>query len=257
MSKALACLAALSAGIMSLLVPAGDVRANTVVRFTVNAQLNTANGPINGFDLELFDDAAPVTVANFLRYVQDGRYTGTIIHRDVFNFVMQGGGYVPVSNGQFVASLDPIPTYGTIVNEFDPSRSNLYGTVAMAKVGGDPNSATSEWFVNLGDNSANLDAQNGGFTVFGQVIGNGMTLIEAVDSVGAYNLNEYYDPSYAARVAADPVNGPNEGPFAEVPLFNNGNTFFVVNSVSIVPEPGALGLAGAGVLALAARRRRR
>ncbi len=65
-------------------------------------------------------------------------------------------------------ALNPITSYGPIQNEFSSDRSNVSGTIAMAKVGNDPNSATSQWFVNLGDNSANLDNQNGGFTVFGK-----------------------------------------------------------------------------------------
>jgi len=106
------------------------------------------------FVLEMYADTAPVTVANFLSYVNSGAYEDTIIHRKVNNFVIQGGGfyYDPASSDIAAISVGP-----TIVNEF--SRSNTRGTIAMAKLGGDPNSATSQWFVNLGDNSANLDSQ--------------------------------------------------------------------------------------------------
>ena len=135
------------------------------------------------FVLEMYADTAPVTVANFLSYVNSGAYEDTIIHRKVNNFVIQGGGfyYDPASSDIAAISVGP-----TIVNEF--SRSNTRGTIAMAKLGGDPNSATSQWFVNLGDNSANLDSQNGGFTVFGKVLGTGMTAADAIGALRTVNI---------------------------------------------------------------------
>ena len=135
------------------------------------------------FVLEMYADTAPVTVANFLSYVNSGAYEGTIIHRKVNNFVIQGGGfyYDPASSDIAAISVGP-----AIVNEF--SRSNTRGTIAMAKLGGDPNSATSQWFVNLGDNSANLDSQNGGFTVFGKVLGTGMTAADAIGALRTVNI---------------------------------------------------------------------
>jgi cyclophilin family peptidyl-prolyl cis-trans isomerase len=122
-----------------------------IVRFTTN---------VGSFDVELYPEVAPITVANFLNYVRSGRYQGTVVHRSVPNFVIQGGGYTP--NGQHIQTDAPIQ------NEFQ--LSNLVNTMAMAKLGGNPNSATSEWFINLTNNAANLDNQNGGFTVFGRVL---------------------------------------------------------------------------------------
>jgi len=110
----------------------------------------------------LFFRQAPVTVLNFLQYVEDGFYDGTIFHRVIPDFVVQGGTFLPGLVRQ-EPLRDPIP------NEFDPSRSNVAGTVAMAKISGDPDSATSGFFFNLVDNSENLDNQNGGFTVFARV----------------------------------------------------------------------------------------
>lgn len=124
--------------------------------------------------LELVDDA-PVTTANFLQYVEDGFYDGTIFHRVVPDFVVQGGGFLP-GMVQQEGIRDPI------VNEFSPDRSNLRSTVAMAKLGDDPDSATSQFFVNLADNSENLDNQNGGFTVFANVI-EGMDVVDAIAAV--------------------------------------------------------------------------
>jgi cyclophilin family peptidyl-prolyl cis-trans isomerase len=236
---------------------AGAAQAETIVQFDLNGQVIGPNGPIHGFQVELFDDQAPITVANFLHYVTHHDYDSTIIHRSVQGFVVQGGGFAPLVDGQgMVTALVPLATYGKIQNEYSPTRSNVRGTIAMAKVPGDPNSATDQWFINLGDNSANLDNQNGGFTVFGRVLGDGMTLIDAVGGLPTYNLNPWFDPNYAAEVAADPINGPTAGPFATVPLFNNASTFVAVTSVIVVPEPSCLVLlAAAGVLLLAFRRR--
>lgn len=134
---------------------------NPVVTFQTN------QGPIL---IELFPDVAPITVGNFLNYVNDGDYTNSIFHRLVSGFVLQGGGFTSdAEEFTSAAQFESVPTDPPIQNEFQ--LSNLRGTIAMAKVGGNPDSATSQWFVNLGDNSANLDNQNGGFTVFGQVLG--------------------------------------------------------------------------------------
>ncbi len=127
---------------------------NPVVRF------NTNFGPI---DVELLPDDAPKTVANFLGYLDRGDYDQSFLHRLVKDFVLQGGGYRFV-NG----NVETIPTKPPVMNEFKVS--NVRGTIAMAKLGSDPDSATDEWFFNLADNSANLDTQNGGFTVFGRVL---------------------------------------------------------------------------------------
>jgi cyclophilin family peptidyl-prolyl cis-trans isomerase len=208
-------------------------QADTVVRFNLNGSVSGSNGSINYFDVELFDSEAPITVANFLQYVNNGNYDNTIIHRDATDFVMQGGGFTPQVDGGSVTALNPIASYGQIQNEFSTTRSNVSGTIAMAKLGNDPNSATSQWFVNLGDNSANLDEQNGGFTVFGKVLGEGMTLINAVNSLPTYDLS----PNYGSA-------------FTEVPLFNNGSNFVTVMSVAVVPEPGSLALLAVAGLCL-------
>ena len=129
----------------------------------VNVRMQTDLGAI---DIELFDTVAPQTVANFMNYVNDGDYDGTFFHRSIPGFVVQGGGFITntPSGSILVDGASHIPTDPPVINEFN--LSNLRGTIAMAKVGGDPDSATSEWFFNLDDNSENLDNQNGGFTVF-------------------------------------------------------------------------------------------
>jgi cyclophilin family peptidyl-prolyl cis-trans isomerase len=145
--------------------------ANSVVRFSSN---------VGEIDMELFDTEKPLTVANFLSYVESGRYDGSFIHRSVPEFVIQGGGFG--LSGNAVVS---VPTNAAVPNE--PGISNQRGTVAMAKLGDNPNSATSQWFINLEDNAENLDAQNGGFTVFGHVVGNGMAVADRIAAFATYN----------------------------------------------------------------------
>jgi cyclophilin family peptidyl-prolyl cis-trans isomerase len=143
----------------------------------INVRMQTDLG---GIDIELLDTVAPLTVANFLNYVNDGDYESTFFHRSVPGFVVQGGGFIfNASDGDFFSGgVSHIPTDPPIVNEF--ILSNLRGTIAMAKADGDPDSATSEWFFNLDDNSGNLDSQNGGFTVFARVLGSGMEVVDAI-----------------------------------------------------------------------------
>ncbi len=152
---------------------AGKAEATNV---TVETQLGT-------FELELFDEQAPVTVENFLNYVRDGDYVDSVIHRSVVSpvdFVIQGGAYRIVDD-----QVSSIPTDDPIVNE--PGILNTRGTIAMAKLSGDPNSATSSWFINLVDNP-DLDTQNGGFTVFGRVVGNGMAVVDAIADLPVRSL---------------------------------------------------------------------
>ena len=165
----------LSAWCALALFPSMTVCAGTIVR------METSMGNI---DVELYDQSAPLTVQNFLNYVRGGDYVQTLIHRSVPGFVIQGGGYA-ISESGVASVLEDSP----VRNEFSPERSNVRGTIAMAKVGGDPDSATSQWFFNLADNSANLDNQNGGFTVFGEVVNDGMKVVDAIAAAEVISLD--------------------------------------------------------------------
>ena len=136
--------------------------------------------PFGDVEIELFEEETPATVANFLNYVRDGDYDKSFIHRTVPGFVVQGGGYT-FADG---AAL-PVPADPPVVNE--PGISNTRGTIAMAKQAGDPDSATSQWFFNVEDNT-DLDQSNGGFTVFGRVTGNGMDVIDQIAALQRWNL---------------------------------------------------------------------
>ena len=134
------------------------------------AQFRTVFGDI---EVELYDQDKPVTVQNFIRYIQSGRYENGFSHRLIPGFVVQGGGYTMTNRGTANPTILEVPTYPPITNEFSVGRrfSNVYGTIAMAKLGGDTNSATSQWFINLANNTF-LDAPdtNNLFVVFGHVV---------------------------------------------------------------------------------------
>ena len=212
------CIAIVSAGIA---VPA---TADTIVQFDLNYSTQGTSGLLDSFQVELYDDAAPITVANFLKYVNNGVYDDTIFHRSVSDFVVQGGGFTPTVTNGTTTALSAITNYGTITNEYSASRSNVAGTIAMAKVGSDANSATNQWFINVADNSSNLDSQNGGFTVFGKVLGEGMTLINAINGLTTSDLSSKYGDT-----------------FNEVPTFNSGASFVTITKAFVVPVPPPTG----------------
>lgn len=133
--------------------------------------LATFQTGLGNMDLEFYDDDKPVTVSNFIKYVVSGRFDRQFIQRWEPNFVIQGGGYF-VTNNSTGPIIDTVPTFANITNEYSVGKkySNTYGTIAMARQGGVTNSASSQWFLNL-TNNAFLDNVDGGFTVFGHVIG--------------------------------------------------------------------------------------
>lgn len=152
-------------------------------------------------DMSLFDAVATGTVENFLSYADDGSYNNLIINRSVPGFIIQTGAYTfdprygdgtfsYASNNTFNGGLQPVPTKGNIINEF--KLSNLRGTLAMAKIGGQTDSASSQWFINLTDSDF-LDTTNGGFTVFGELLGNGMDSIDTIATVSTYDLSSELD----------------------------------------------------------------
>ncbi len=160
-------------------------------------KLSTNMGDIT---IELFEDKAPETVANFLRYTKEGKLNGTIFHRVIPNFMIQGGGHMP--------DMSQIDTFDPIINESSNNLSNKKGTIAMARTSS-PNSATSQFFINLRDNDF-LDKANSadgvGYCVFGQVTDG----IEIVDQIGVVST------------------GNNSG-HSDVPIEN-----VIINDVSVI-----------------------
>ncbi len=129
---------------------------------------------LGNFTIELFEKEAPLTARNFLQYVDDGHFDGTVFHRVIPGFVVQGGG--------MTADMRQKPTRAPIRNEADNGLKNRRGTLSMARTN-DPNSATSQFFVNLVDN-AFLDPGRGGagYAVFGCVT-EGMNVIDKMAEV--------------------------------------------------------------------------
>lgn len=165
------CLAAiLGARAQSIINP-----SNTVVRFAIS----TGGTNFGTVDVELFDQEKPQTVKNFLLYVYSGAYSNVVLHRlatnDTIgtNFVIQGGQFTVTNpaSASAISSSVPVPSFGPITNEYSvgPELHNEFGTLAMARVGGQTNSADSQFFFNLGNNT-NLNSDDGGFTVFGHVV---------------------------------------------------------------------------------------
>jgi len=184
----------MSKAVLKSLAVASTLSLTSLLSFSSNATIVEVETSQGNFKINLHDQTTPKTVENFLKYVTDGDYNNTVVHRLVPNFVMQTGGY-SLEGG---LPLTPINTNATVKNE--PVYSSVQGTIAMAKPGNNPNGATSQWFVNYKDNSSILDTQNGGFTVFGEVI-------EGMDNINSMAdlliCREVPMPDYTAEQCAD------------------------------------------------------
>lgn len=142
---------------------------------------------LGAFDIELLDTAAPLTTANFKSYLT--KYVNSIIHRSTDPAseglsVIQGGGFV--LNGD---DLTAVATTAPVANEFNAANSNVRGTLALALPSGNIDGGTSQWFINLADNSG---IDSGKYTVFGKVIGTGMTVVDAIHALSTVNLGGLY-----------------------------------------------------------------
>jgi peptidyl-prolyl cis-trans isomerase B (cyclophilin B) len=167
--------------------------------------LHTNHGDIR---LELFPKEAPATVANFLQYVRDGFYDGTVFHRVISYFMIQGGGMEAVE-GEDGVELVAKPTRDPIVNEADNGLKNLRGTVAMARTN-DVDSATSQFFINVEmntslDHTSKENSRTWGYAVFGRVI-EGMDVVDDIRFVETGPMDDPLEPVVieSAEVDSDP-----------------------------------------------------
>jgi cyclophilin family peptidyl-prolyl cis-trans isomerase len=153
--------------------------------------VHTSKGEIR---LELFADQAPLSVGNFIAYAKSGFYDGTIFHRVISHFMIQGGGFTP--------DMEKKPTGEPIANEASNGLSNKRGTIAMARTN-DPHSATAQFFINVQDNM-NLDhtgqtsSGSWGYAVFGRVT-SGMEVVDEIRFVQTATVGIFSD------VPAEPV----------------------------------------------------
>lgn len=181
------------------LKPSGKIKLKLPKKFgasdakgtVVELQTNVSAGD-NVFYLELFNKkgtaerVTKATAKNFLKFVNKKLYDGMIFHRSVPGFVLQGGGFsAPLVSSSEGGMPSEIKDFGMVDNQ--PGNSNVKGTVAMAKIGGLPDSATNQWFINLNDNFS-LNTQNQGFTVFGNVLGSGMNIVESLSNADIFNF---------------------------------------------------------------------
>ena len=157
--------------------------------------MKTTDGDIT---IELYADKSPITVENFLRYVDDGHYDGTVFHRVISNFMIQGGG--------FDTELKEKPTRDPIVNESKNKLHNTRGTLAMARTS-DPDSAASQFFINQRSN-LRLDWSGGkdGYTVFGEVI-DGMQVVDIISlaDTGSAQAQTTRGPTVFQDVPVQPI----------------------------------------------------
>lgn len=161
----------LALGLAPLLVGCNPVGAEEAEKGHPVVVLSTSKGEI---EIELYPDKAPITVENFLSYVDDGFFDGTIFHRVIPKFMIQGGG--------FTADMEKKPTRGPIKNEADNGLENDVGTLAMARTSV-VDSATAQFFINLKDNDfLNHGRRDFGYAVFGKVTG-GMDVVEKIAAV--------------------------------------------------------------------------
>ena len=157
--------------------------------------MKTTDGDIT---IELFADKSPITVENFLRYVDDGHYDGTVFHRVISNFMIQGGG--------FDAELKEKPTRDPIVNESKNKLHNTRGTLAMARTS-DPDSAAAQFFINQRSN-LRLDWSGGkdGYAVFGEVV-DGMQVVDIISltDTGSAQAQTTRGPTIFQDVPVQPI----------------------------------------------------
>jgi len=159
--------------------------------FTSNATVVEVQTSLGNFQINLFDEATPATVENFLSYVNSGAYANTVSNRVIPGFIIQSGGFANPNGLPFSV----VQSGSVVVNE--PVLSNVRGTISMAKQLGVINSATNQWFINVANNANDLDSfERGGFTAFGQVLRNGMEIVDAIANTPNFSFEASFGGNY-------------------------------------------------------------
>ncbi len=203
---------AVTVGFISFFAPilCAQTAPPPIVRFHTN---------LGDIDVRMIPESAPKNVANFLKYVSKGAYNNSIIHRAIPNFAIQGGGFQLIDHNRVA-----IPADAAVINEY--SLSNLRGTLAMALSSGDKNSATTQWFFNLGSNTGLNATTNGDgpYTVFGRI--NSSDGLTVMNKIGAVSVSSFL-----------------ASPFDQLPLQNYvsgdilDSNYVQVFSVYVLPPP--------------------
>jgi cyclophilin family peptidyl-prolyl cis-trans isomerase len=216
----------------------------TIVQLTIS---KFSYGSSSNLLIQLFDHDKPATVQNFIHYITSGAFSNTFFDRDVAGFVLQGGDYVTVdrttnglTGGPVSTGTDRFPSQ--VDNEFNvgPIIHNTFGTLAMALQSGNPNSASSAFFFNLGDNSTNLDNQNGGFTVFGRIL-SGTNILQYFNSLSAPG-NGIFDLN--STIPTLPVNYDSTNPPTDASLFYADFSFLTPPPVDTTPPTVSIAFPG-------------
>ena len=175
--------------LLLLIFSVGTFAMNDTTNPTATLETNHGN-----IVIELYADKAPKTVANFLQYAEDGFFDGTIFHRVIPNFMIQGGGFTP--------DMSQKPTREPIPNEANNGLPNVAGSIAMARTP-DPHSATAQFFINVKDNdflNFSSETQQGwGYCVFGQVT-EGMDVVKQIEGVKTGRAGMHQDVPVEAVV---------------------------------------------------------
>lgn len=174
--------------------------ATSTVALAANTQMQIKT-TVGNIDIELFDDKAPITVKNFKSYAQSNFYNGTIFHRVIPGFMVQGGGM----DSRMIEKATKAP----IRNEANNGLKNTVGTLAMARTN-DPNSASSQFFINVANNDfLNKSGANAGYAVFGKVV-NGMDVVNKITKVTTGNFGMHQDvPKNPIKILSVTIKAPS------------------------------------------------
>lgn len=209
-------------------IAGGDYLVKTKAAAQNTARFTTVLGTM---DVNLFTTQTPLTVKNFLSYANEGAWDGTFIDRTEASLVMQGGGYRVVADGSVVQNAQK----PTVTNEPHPGDPGaIRGTISMAKIANQPNSATDEWFFNAGDNRSFIDNQNGGFTMFGIINSDaGLAVMDKIVGKGTVNLGGPF--------TALPVKNATKANRTNPPTVNTKKDLMLITRVAILVDVAVVG----------------
>ena len=204
---------------------AAAVLAPTVVASASTVRFETTLGDV---DIDLFDDVAPLTVAQFTGIVERGDFDGTVFHRSDPGFVVQGGGFVVTGDPSVDGgdAFSPAPEVDPVQNE--PGVSNTRGTIALARVGGLPDSGTNQFFFNLADSNSFLDDIDGGFTVFGELADDESQAV--IDAIAALTVFQT-DPGLPSAFNEVPATGTAPG--SDLP---GADQLVLITTATVIPD---------------------